>query len=46
MHVHIDAYTNINALSYRHFWGVMTAGTIPNEMLNLVIMPAQHLTFA
>lgn len=46
MHIHKNAHTNINMLSYKHHQGVMATGTIPNEMLNLVMMPVQYLIFA
>lgn len=32
-------------LSYTRQWGVMEAGTSPNAMLNLVMMPVQYLIF-
>lgn len=40
MQAHTNACTTINTLSNRHLWEIMTAGTISNEMLNLVMMPA------
>lgn len=46
MHVHINVYTNINMLSYKHPWKLMAEGTTPNEMLNLFMMPVQYLIFA
>ena len=47
MQVHItNACTNINTQIYRHHWRIMAAGTIPNEVPNLVMMLEQYLIFA
>jgi hypothetical protein len=42
----INAWTNINMLRYDYGWGIRVTGTIPNELLNLVMMPVQYFLFA
>lgn len=42
MQVYVNVHTNTNMLGYSH---IMTVVIIPNEMLNLVMMPAQYLIF-